>query len=102
MYNVCGVTWGKVTHLCKAGLDYASFNGCNQDEIAQMSKHRKEKLDLSYLLELSPPLMHVVSGYSLARPNPETWYNEQVYYDIDSHWGSEDVRVWLLFPSIDC
>jgi len=58
-----------------------------------MPKHSKEKIDHSYLPELPPPLMHVASGYSLARPNPEAWYNERAYFDINDCWGSEEAWV---------
>jgi len=100
MYKNLGITWNKCTHLRKVGIDYAAFNGCDKEKISQMSKHGKDRIDLSYLPEMPPDVMQVLAGYSLARGNPQVYHNERIYYDVN-HWGDAYARAQLLWPQIN-
>ena len=43
--NATGISWAKVTHLQKAGMEQGSAQGeLSNDEMATMSKHRMEKI----------------------------------------------------------
>jgi len=103
MYNACGVMWGKVTHLCKAGTDYASFNGCNQDEIAQMSKHEKRSW-----------ICHICLNYPLSWCTLSQgihWWGQTMRHGTMSEFimtltVTGEVRGWgcsyCFHPCIDC
>ena len=57
-----GIHWHKVTHLCSSGMGHTSSEVLNADQLATMSKHRGEQISDSYMTELFPDVMHVMSG----------------------------------------
>jgi hypothetical protein len=64
-----GVSWAKVTHLRKAGMEYASARGeLGEKAIESMSKHQTEKLGKVYMTELYGPVMRVMSGHPKGDP----------------------------------
>jgi hypothetical protein len=67
--NRVGVSWGKVTHLRKAGMEYASARGeLREKDIASMSKHQTDKIGKVYFTELFGPLLRVMSGHPKGDP----------------------------------
>lgn len=61
--NECSISWNKVTHLRSSGMERASTRGLNADEVATMSKHKKERIFESYMTELYPSVMQVMAGF---------------------------------------
>jgi hypothetical protein len=49
-------------------MENGSKKGLNADELATMSKHRKERIFDSYMTELYPPVMLVMSGHRKDEP----------------------------------
>jgi hypothetical protein len=64
-----GVSWGKVTHLRKAGMEYASSRGeLGEKEVASMSKHQTDQIGKVYFTELFGPVLRVMSGHPKGDP----------------------------------
>ena len=42
--TACNISWAKVTHLRKAGMDEASKEGLNDETVGSMSKHVQQKI----------------------------------------------------------
>jgi hypothetical protein len=72
VYKGMKISWGKVTHLRKQGIDKAKQGGASREDISQQTGHGKESIDVSYLPELPPDVMHVAAGLSLR--HGETMY----------------------------
>jgi hypothetical protein len=66
----CNIRWAKVTHLRKAGVEFASATGeLSADEIATMTKHAASNSGSStlmnhYMTELSKSVLRVMAGFS--------------------------------------
>jgi hypothetical protein len=65
VYKATNISWGKVTHLRKQGIDKAKQGGATREDISQQTGHGKESIDISYLPELPPDVMHIAAGFSL-------------------------------------
>ena len=64
--RVANVSWSKVTHMRKAGMEQSSvFGDLSTDEQATMSKHKTEKV-YRYVTELYAPVMKVMAGFARA------------------------------------
>jgi hypothetical protein len=61
-----------VTHLRKQGADKAKQGGASREDTCQQTGHGKESIDVSYLPELPPDVMHISAGLSLR--HGETMY----------------------------
>jgi hypothetical protein len=72
VYKGTKISWGKVTHLRKQGIDKAKQGGTSREDISQQTGHGKESIDISYLPELPLDVMHVAAGLSLR--HGETMY----------------------------
>ncbi len=61
--RAANVSWSKVTHMRKAGMEQSSaFGNLSTDEQATMSKHKTEKV-YRYVTELYAPVMKVMAGF---------------------------------------
>lgn len=61
--RAANVSWSKVTHMRKAGMEQSSvFGDLSTDEQATMSKHKTEKV-YRYVTELYAPVMKVMAGF---------------------------------------
>jgi hypothetical protein len=72
VYKATNIHWGKVTHLRKQGIDKAKQGGASREDITQQTNHGNESIDVSYLPELPPDVMHIAAGLSLR--HGETMY----------------------------
>ena len=86
-----GIQWSKVTHLHSSGMGHASKEGLSADQLATMSKHRGERIFDSYMTELFPDVMHIMSGN---KPNG-TWFIEHDEVELGY---SLEACIGLLFP----
>ena len=66
--EACSIYWHKLTHMRSSGMENGSRKGLNADELATMSKHKKERIFDSYMTELYPPVMLVMSGHRKEEP----------------------------------
>ena len=66
--EACSIHWHKLTHMRSSGMENGSSKGLNADELATMSKHRKERIFDSYMTELYPPVMLVMAGHRKEEP----------------------------------
>jgi hypothetical protein len=59
------VSWDKITHMRKAGIEQGSARGGLQnEEVWTMSKHKRgSKLENVYMTELSAKVMLVMAGF---------------------------------------
>jgi hypothetical protein len=46
VYKGTSIHWGKVTHLCKQGIDEAKQGGASREDISQQKNHEKESIDI--------------------------------------------------------
>ena len=59
----CNIKWYKVSHLRLCGMEQASAHGgLDADEIATMSKHKKDKI-FRYITQLKSSVLRVMSGF---------------------------------------
>jgi hypothetical protein len=64
-----GVAWAKVTHMRKAGMEYASARGeLGEKAVASMSKHQTDKISTAYVTELFGPTLRVMAGFPASDP----------------------------------
>jgi len=62
LYARAGVSWAKITHVRKQGMEYASAIGELEERILEsMSKHNQKKIS-RYVTEIPRPVMSVMSG----------------------------------------
>ena len=88
-----GVSWGKVTHLRKTGMEQASAHGdLGIDEIATMSKHRTNKI-YRYATELYTPLMKVMAGFK----RTEAYFVPRTQVELPVEWDAESI----IFPHLE-
>jgi len=65
IFDDLGISWQKVVHFRRAGTEHASRAGLIPDVIATMTKHSikgDKAINKSYLTELSPQVLSVMSG----------------------------------------
>ena len=91
-----GVSWGKVSHLRKAGMEYASSRGeLDEAALGSLSKHTTSKLSKCYNTELFPPVLRVMAGFD----------KDDVYFcPRTSHCSREmpeAILSALIFPRIN-
>ena len=61
----CDITWGKIINMRSAGIEFASSQGeLDGGAVSTMSKNQTNKLEKSYLTELHPPVLRVMSGHT--------------------------------------
>ena len=89
--EACQISWNKVTHLRSSGMEQASSRGLSADEIATMSKHRKERIFESYMTELFPSVMLVMAGFR----KDEAYFVPRTEVDLPDEL---DNIVQLCFP----
>jgi hypothetical protein len=82
VYNGTNISWGKVTHLRKQGIDKAKQGGASREDISQQTGHGKESIDVSYLPDLPPDVMHVAAGLSL-RHGQTMYFVSRVFIRFD-------------------
>jgi hypothetical protein len=82
VYKATNIHWGKVTHLRKQGIDKAKQGGASREDISQQTGHGKECIDVSYLPELPPDVMHVAAGLSL-RHGETMYFVSRVFIRFD-------------------
>jgi hypothetical protein len=82
VYKGTNISWGKVTHLRKQGIDKAKRGGASREDISQQTGHGKESIDVSYLPELPPDVMHVAAGLSL-RHGETMYFVSRVFIRFD-------------------
>lgn len=100
VFEALGISWSKVTHLRKSGIDRAGTVGLNNEATGSMSKHRREK-QARYMPQLCHDVMCVMTGsdhrlpYSLSRstiPTPNNcelaWAVDQILPEYD-RWKAE-------------
>lgn len=88
------VTWSKITHLRKTGMEQGSaFGDLNVQEMATMSKHMTAKI-FQYATELYAPVMHVMSGFA----RDDSFFVPRCDIVFPDEWG--DITK-LVFPNID-
>ena len=64
VYARAGVSWAKITHIRKLGMEFASSIGELDDKvISNMSKHNKKEKMGRYTTELPRPVMRVMAGF---------------------------------------
>lgn len=65
VYERAGVSWAKITHIRKLGMEFASSIGELDDRlISNMSKHNKKEKMGRYTTELPRPVMSVMAGFN--------------------------------------
>ena len=101
VYEECSVQWAKKTHVRKQGIDRAHFKGASRDQVSQLSKHNKEKLDISYMPDLPPEAMHVAAGFSLRKGNEQSYYVPRAHISLDMWGASLDVITSIVFPKYE-
>ena len=84
VYKETKISWGKVTHLHKQGIDGAKQGGAQKDDIEQQTGHGKESIDVSYLPNLPQDVMHVAAGFSL-RQNETMYYVPWLFMHVNDH-----------------
>ena len=85
------VSWAKVTHLRKAGMEQGSVEGeLTTEELATMSKHDTKKI-FRYATELYKPLLKVMSGHLRS----DEYFVPRTLLEIPEQWG--DIME-LIFP----
>ena len=63
LLDAAGLSWAKVSHLRKQGMEAGSFRGqLESNQLGTMSKHKTEKI-AAYETELFPPVMRVMAGF---------------------------------------
>ena len=88
------ISWSKVTHLRKAGMEQSSARGdLTSEEQATMSKHSTQK-NFRYASELYAPVMHVMAGFSRA----SEYRVPRINLEPPPDWG--DITR-CVFPQID-
>ena len=63
VFQDMGVTWAKVTHLRKSGMDAAGTTGVSSEMLGSMSKHTSGNKQTRYNPQLSDEVMQVMSGF---------------------------------------
>ena len=71
-----------MTHLRKQGIDKAKQGGASREDISQQTGHGKESIDVSYLPDLPPDVMHVAAGLSL-RHGETMYFVSRVFIRFD-------------------
>jgi hypothetical protein len=88
------VSWSKITHLRKTGMEQGSaFGDLNVEEMATMSKHMTAKI-FKYATELYAPVMHVMAGFA----RDDSYFVPRCDVAVPEEWG--DITK-LVFPNID-
>jgi hypothetical protein len=65
LYAQAGIRWGKVTHIRKQGMEYASSRGeLTSHAVSGLSKHDIGKV-ARYITELPPSMLRVMSGFKV-------------------------------------
>jgi Centromere DNA-binding protein complex CBF3 subunit, domain 2 len=82
VYNGINISWGKVTHLRKQGIDKAKQGGASRDDISQQTGHGKESIDISYLPHLPQDVMQVAAGFSL-RHGETMYFVPRLFVQVD-------------------
>ena len=90
--NACGISWGKVTHFRKAGMDEASKEGLDDEIISSMSKHTRQKMN-QYVTELNPTVMKCMAGFS----QDDDYFIPRADLLLPD-WMNEELLVNTLFP----
>ena len=63
LLGAAGLSWAKVSHLRKQGMEAGSFRGeLESNQLGTMSKHKTEKIAV-YETELLPPVLRVMAGF---------------------------------------
>jgi len=88
-----GISWSKVTHLRKSGMDHAGSLGVDDEHTGSMSKHKKGDKQKRYVPQLNAKVMLVMAGF---RPN-ETYHIGRMNVPRPNNMSLEDA-IDKLFP----
>jgi hypothetical protein len=94
LYKKCDVSWAKVTHLQKLGMEHASTQGMTEEELGTLSKHITRKI-ARYETELYPPVLKIMAGFK----KEEDYFVPRVHLDLPNGI-TDEVLVSLLWPRI--
>lgn len=99
------ISWEKVTHLRKSGIESAAASGLDAQSIGTMSKHQTErgtsKMSTVYFTELFPPVLLWASGYDkndiYSYNNPRTRLRLPIANN-DNNINDNDAITLAIFP----
>ena len=90
------ISWAKVTHLRKAGMDEGGKAGVNPDMLASMSKHNASDKISRYIPQTSTIVMKAMAGFRM----DEAYYIPRSEISFPDWTSLEDVisRVFPCYP----
>jgi Centromere DNA-binding protein complex CBF3 subunit, domain 2 len=96
LYKKTGISWGKITHLRKQGMEYASSRGeLMNHAVAGLSKHDIGKV-ARYVTELPPATLRVMAGFKV----DEEYFVPRTQLSMMNNMTKEEVTR-AIFPKID-
>lgn len=96
LYSLSGIRWGKVTHIRKQGMEFASSRGeLTSHAVSGLSKHDIGKV-ARYITELPPSTLRVMSGFKF----DEDYFVPRTQLAMFNGLSKEDITL-LVFPMIN-
>jgi hypothetical protein len=94
LYKKCNVSWAKVTHLRKLGMEHASTQGMTEEELGTLSKHITRKI-ARYETELYPPILKIMAGFK----KEQDYFVPRTMLDLPAGL-TDEALVSLFWPRI--